>query len=279
MKPLGSHLDRDQTRPVLAALRAAAGPCQPHWNRQDPTPFITISRQAGAGGRSLARQLVARLNEVDPGELPWTVWDNELVEKVAGEHHVPAAMVDSLEDARPSWLQECVAAFAFGDGADHPNEFKVYRRVAVTVRALAEMGRVVVVGRGGALVTRDMPGGVHLRLVAPVWDRVLRTAKATRLSTDEAAAAVREKDRNRELFYRRHWPGHSLVPENFTATFNTAALSGEQLVECVLPLVRTTARRGCNVACAGGSRSCARPAARPETGPPRAGTWRSGAVG
>jgi hypothetical protein len=226
--------------PALAALHAAdyqrvhlrdnaSAP------RQHP-PFITISRQAGAGGRSFARQLVTRLNQTDSAQLPWTLWDNELVERVASENHLRPAAVAALEDNPPSWLEQALASLASGSG-ERNDELAVYHRVAVTIRALAELGRVVIVGRGGAFITRDIPGGVHLRLVAPEDHRIAAIATSMNLAPDAAAQWMRHTDRNREAFYRRHWRDRPLTPENFTATFNTAATRLEQLVDSTLCLI------------------------------------------
>lgn len=225
---------------LLAALRVSAYDQSRGSAGSDErrvAPFVTISRQAGAGGRSLARQLAERLNIVQPGQLPWTTWDNELVEKVASEHYVPAARVAALEDERPSWLEEVLAGLALGGLGDWPDEFKVYHSVAVTIRALAEMGRVIIVGRGGAFITRDLPGGVHIRLVAPLEYRIDAMARQLSITPAAAAHVVHERDRNREAFYKCHWPNRPLAPESFTATFNTAAVPPEQLVESVLPLL------------------------------------------
>jgi len=226
--------------PALGALHAAdyvhvhpndaAAPLGLH------PPFITVSRQAGAGGRSFATRLVSRLNQADPAQLPWTLWDNELVERVASEYHLRPSTVASLEDNPPSWLEEALACLALGSG-DRNDELAVYHRVAVTIRALAELGRVVIVGRGGAFITRDIPGGVHLRLVAPEDHRIAAVARSMNLSPAAAAQFVRHTDRNREAFYRRHWRDRPLTPENFTATFNTAATRLEQLVDSVLCLI------------------------------------------
>lgn len=249
--------------PMLAALRAGVHQ-QSHRGddakgRQLHRPFITISRQAGAGGRSFAQQLVSRLNEIDPGDMPWTVWDNELIERVAAEYQPPVAKVAALEDERPSWLEQALGGLALGSTAGHPDELKVYHRVATTIRALAEIGRVVIVGRGAALITHDMPGGVPLRLIAPLDYRIAATAKTRGITAEAAAEWVREKDGNRGAFYRRHWPNHPLVPEDFTATFNTAALGGDQLVESVLPLIGIKGARGCTStkACELAIRRCA----------------------
>jgi hypothetical protein len=226
--------------PALAALHAAQEEEHPHdttaaANRPPPRPFITISRQAGAGGRSLADALAARLNELDPGELPWTVWDNELVERVAAEHHLQPSTVADLEDRPPTWLEEALGGLTLGRG--RPDELTVYHRVAATIRALAEIGRVVIVGRGAAFVTRDVPGGIHVRLVAPEEHRIAQTASEMGLSDTAAAKWVRQIDRRRRAFYRRHWPDHPVIPENFTVTFNTAAARADQLVDSVVCLL------------------------------------------
>jgi hypothetical protein len=231
--------------PVLAAIRAAEYANRSRETSAQPAPhapFVTISRQAGAGGRALANSLAIRLNERCPGQLPWMVWDNELVERVAAEHHLPVSRVAALEDERPSWLEEALGTLAIS--GPPATEAAVYHRVATTIRVLAQVGRVIVIGRGGAFVTADLPGGVHVRLVAPVEHRVAATARAMNLSSREAADWVKEKDQAREAFYRRRWPTRSLTPENFTATFNTAAVGNDRLVESVVSLVAPVSSGG-----------------------------------
>jgi hypothetical protein len=221
-------------------------------------PFLTISRQAGAGGRSFERRLAEKLNETDPGELPWTVWDNELVETAAAKRSLPSGAV--VSDEQPNWLEEALGSLAIkaGDGVES------FRHSCQTIRALARMGRVIIVGRGGAFVTADLPGGVHLRLVAPLGERIARTAQRTGASTALAAEMVREKDAARAEFYRRRWPTRALAGENFTATFNTAAISPQRLTDSVTALIPKTACCGCG----GKSTSCAR----------KTVTWVSGAL-
>jgi hypothetical protein len=244
MKPLGSHLTNENVHSVLGFVRSAYGP---HWQSPETRlPFVTISRQAGAPGADLGRLLVERLNDRDrrdiaAGARPWTLWDRELVEKVAADHHLPTSLVASLEESRPTWLGQFLSSLPSTGGGGGPgavpNEFTVYRRVAVTIRTLAEAGRVVIVGPGGAFITRHLPMGIRIRLIAPFRDRVAATAAEQGLTHEAATRLVQEKDELRAAFLRRHWAGHALDPENFTATINTAALSPEQLVECVLPLV------------------------------------------
>jgi hypothetical protein len=236
-----NRLPPDDELPMLAALRAAA---YQHSRHLDATPastphppFITISRQAGAGGRTVATQLANRLNEIDPGDLPWTVFDNELIERVAADYQLRASTVAALEDQPPSWLEEALSSLTLATSASRPDELTVYHRVAATIRALADIGRVVIVGRGAGFIASDISGGVHLRLVALAEHRIAATAKAQNISSPAAADWVRQTDHHREAFYRRHWPHRPLIPENFTATFNVAAIRPDQLVNSIICLL------------------------------------------
>lgn len=198
-------------------------------------PFITISREAGAGGRTLMRRLVDRLNDLDPpgpGQTPWNGFDKELVEKVSQDHHLHKTLVNLLGEQCHSWLHDVFAGLSA-----QTTETQVYRRVAETIRGLAQGGRVVIVGRGGVFITHNMPRGIHLQVVAPLEHRVEQMARALNCDHKHAASEVRRIDQNRESFYKRYWPDTPLSPSVFTATFNSAAISEEKMADAVLPLI------------------------------------------
>ncbi len=200
-----------------------------------PQPFVTIARQAGAGGHTIMEKLVARLRQVDKHDPPWTGFDKELGELVAGDNELYRNLVDTLGEQTRSWFQEVFADLTSPGRMD--SEFAIYRKVAQAMRALAEHGRVILVGRGGVFITRGLSGGVHVQLVAPEEDRVEHMARKMGVSESEAAEEVRRIDRNREAFYRKYWWSSDAGPASFTVTFNTAVSTDEQIVEAILPLV------------------------------------------
>lgn len=201
-----------------------------------PTRFVTISRQAGSGGKTLAKELALALTGLEPPDQVWSAWDHELVEKVAADHDIPEPLVDALEDGAHPWFGDFLKSLS---SAPHHGEAKIYRRFALAARTLAAAGRAVIVGRGGVFVTAGIEGGVHVRLVAPLDHRVQRMSDRLQVSLDKAAEHVREVDRNREHFYERHWPDKRVVPETFTITLNTSRLSDGEIVSCLLPLLVT----------------------------------------
>ena len=200
--------------------------------------FVTISRQAGAGGTSVARALVERLNGLDPLPHPWTCWDQELVKKVAAESHVPERLIETLEENRAGWLLDVLSGLATSEEARRTDELTLVRIVSEAVCGLACAGRVVIVGRGGAFLTRALPGGVHVRIVAPLAWRVAHMARIPGMTSERAARRVEELDRRRDAFYRRHWPGQSLKPEDYSVTFNSAEVSIPVIAESIAILVK-----------------------------------------
>ena len=230
---------------MLASIRAGIYVQQQRVRAEarDAAPFVTVSRQADAGGRTLARALADRLNRDDPSGRPWTVWDHDLVEKVAREEHIPVSLVESLEAEGPhrSMFQDFLASLSAKNDAADLDEFQVYRRVARATRTLARAGRAVIVGCGGVYATFDLPGGVHVRLVAPLEHRIGRMAQAWQTSQEEAAREVHRLDRYRETFHRRYWHDKALLPEIFTLTINSARVDEDRMVECVVPLIPKSA--------------------------------------
>ncbi|MGD0463539.1 MAG: cytidylate kinase-like family protein [Tepidisphaeraceae bacterium] len=195
--------------------------------------FVTVSRQPGAGGVPLAQRLAERLNAHAPGD--WSPWDQELVEKVSAEHHLDKGTIETVIERPHTWLDDLVSSIAQNVT---PSDMGVYKKVARTIRALATAGHAILVGRGGRFITEGLAGGIHLRLIAPREYRIKTTAESFNLSLRAAAERISEIERNRAMFYRQFWRGKSLEPESFTMTLNSAELSLDEMVECVLPIVR-----------------------------------------
>jgi len=231
-----------QIRPIIGSLRATAtGPTPHHPGVPPPAlPFITIAHEAGAGGWSLAKWLVEHFNKTAHENALWTCWDRELVDKVAHDNHISTQLVECLGERRHTWLDDVIEGITVSPGG--VSEIQVYRRLAGTIRTLALAGRVVIVGVGGVFITRAMPGGIHIRLVAPLDWRINFMARKLNCDSATAAEHVKRTEANRAAFFKRYWAHASLDPTTFDATYNTATLSEEQLVESVAALVHAKSR-------------------------------------
>lgn len=201
---------------------------------RDSRPFVTLSRQAGAGGHTVQEKLVARLRVRDPADREWMGFDREIVELAAGDDRVVRPLVEGVGERSRSLVEEMLSQIIVNPRA---TELAAYRRVAHVMRALARTGRVVLIGRGGVFLTRNMPGGVHVHLVAPFPDRVKHMRRLHGWSREEADGKVREIDENRRRFFRRYWPQETMGPEAFSGTYNTANLGVDGIVDSVIALL------------------------------------------
>lgn len=209
-------------RSVSAALRTLGGqgPVEVP-ARSSGLPFITITRQAGAGGRSLADRLVERFNET-VGDPPWRVYDRELIERVATDHGLPRWVIEGVAERTHSWLEDMASGLVFE--SPRPPDESVYRKVIATIRGLARTGHAVLIGRGAAFCTQDLPGGVHIQLVGPYEDRVRHVAAERGMSLKEADRWVRQTEAQREAFYRKYWAERARSLERFTLVINTSRI-------------------------------------------------------
>jgi cytidylate kinase len=204
-------------------------------------PFLTISREPGAGAIGVGHQLADALNaELVGDEKKWTCWDREIVEKIAADHNLSERLVEGVVEKDHSWISSFLSSLSFTD-TQHADEDMVYSRAKQTIGALASAGRVVIIGRGGVFITHRLPGGIHIRLVAPFEKRVAHMVKTFGLSEKTAAARIREIEKNRRVFFKMHWPNRSLAPDQFALTINTAEVESPAIVQGVKALVEQKA--------------------------------------
>jgi cytidylate kinase len=223
---------------VNAALHQWSLPPRDTPYGHEPRVFVTVSRQCGTNGAEFAHALAERMNrDLLQGDHPWTAWDHELVERVSSEEHLSRQIVAQIEDRPQTWFEEALNSFSTSGDAECAAELRVYKRIAATLRALAEAGHAVLVGQGGRWVTQKLAAAVHVRLVAPVAYRIETTAKQYKLTIGEATMRVEETDRNRSKFFARYWPGKTLAPELFAITLNAAELTVDEMVESLVPLI------------------------------------------
>lgn len=168
-------------------------------------PFVTISRQAGAGGHLLSYVILTEFlkHRDDPIFEGWHVFDKELCELVARDPLLQKDMEVLLNEKCRSQFNDFVESLYTGRSEQHT----LYKTTFKVVRMLALIGKVVIVGRGGSLITCDLPQGIHIRLVAPETHRIIWMMKRFKLHKEEAREAVLKQDKDRrkliKLFFNR----------------------------------------------------------------------------
>ena len=104
-------------------------------SRLGERPVITISRQSGAGGMTIADEVANYLNARLPRHgVPWTVFDKNLVQKVIEAHELPEKLAQFMtEDKRVFYFQFVFCGIDVG--AAESCQFHSYQYVIVASEA------------------------------------------------------------------------------------------------------------------------------------------------
>lgn len=202
-------------------------------------PFVTISRQAGAGGHTLAKALLGTFARQGDTELfgGWQIFDQELCEIVTRD----PAFSKSLDSLLAEEYRTQIDDFFHQVVRSAVDQDYVMARVFEVVRAVASIGRAVIIGRGGSQVTKDMGPGVRLRIVAPEEQRIQRLVVLHDLDERKARAEARRLDSNRARLLKVHFKVDIDDPTGYDAVWNTGSAPVEDIAEAVVAMLRTRA--------------------------------------
>jgi len=203
--------------------------------------LITISRQYGAGGSEVARQVAAALG--------WRVVDNELVEQVAARAGLPPERVAEREERCATFVERLARTLAAATPDVFPppdsagtmvdlSETELVKITEAVVREVASRGRVVLVGRAAPAVLARETDALHVKLVAP---RAFRLEVATvRLGCppEKAAQVLDETDKMRGRYIREHYKRNWDDPVNYHLVINTAAVGFDGATEVIVARAR-----------------------------------------
>jgi cytidylate kinase len=182
---------------------------------------ITISRQTGSGAHTVADELLNYLKLHSPAtERPWTIFDRNLVQQVLLEHNLPAQFARFMPEDRVREFEDTMEEL-FGL---HPPTASLVRKTSETIRHLAQLGNVIIIGRAANLITARLPHVLNVRLVAPLPKRLAYVQKERNLSPKEALQFIRTEDCGRERYLKKYFHKNVDDPLLYHLTINTDSI-------------------------------------------------------
>lgn len=212
-------------------------------------PVITIGRQFGAGGHTVAEMLARELHS--------EILDSRIIDEAAHRLQLPKEEVEA-EDEQPGSLLARVL-LALGSASTEPlippeatawtppnaaPTFDTRKAVlAITqhvIEEAARSGNVVIVGRGGAYILRDFPGALHV---------FLRAAEAVRIKTimarfkiaseEEARRRLKQTDENWTSYIKQVYGHDRNLPSHYDLVVDTGRLGYEATVDAILAALKS----------------------------------------
>jgi cytidylate kinase len=177
--------------------------------------IITISREVGSGGNEVAHKLCEILG--------YRYFDKALMTEVAVKMGISEAeVIDYSEDSyklrsfidnlfrRREPLATVTVKGTDTSGAmiqmtEILDEERALKLIQRTIERLRERDNIVIVGRGSQVILRDAPGVLHIRIVAPLEQRIGRIMMNLSLTRGEARDYIASKDKASEEYLHRFY--------------------------------------------------------------------------
>src|SRR6516165_7611311 len=180
---------------------------------------ITISREAGARGGTIARHA--------GGKLGWQVYPQDLLEYVTQDASARQEILDDLPSGAEAWVEQQLNGLLQSQSiSNNPSVIDLAR----VVLYLASRGEAIVVGRGAGRVL-PAHATLNVRLVAPLENRIAYMAQWMRLTEDQAADHVRRLDERRAEFVRTHFHRDPAEVLQYDLVLNSSLLGEERCAD------------------------------------------------
>jgi cytidylate kinase len=156
-------------------------------------PVITISRQTGCDGREVAATIVDNLN-LRYGTTRWKWVDKDIIYDIAKDLNIDTQRIENYyKGIKLSNISEMIMAFSGGFVSD----LRVKKAIHDVVLSICKEGHIVLVGRGGVSIARDIRDSLHVRLIAPFYWRVDNVMRKRDLGLEAAEEYVIDLDEKR----------------------------------------------------------------------------------
>ncbi len=191
-----------------------------------PPPAVAISRQSGSGAIIIADKLAEYLKARGPSsDRPWTVFDKNLLARVLEDHHLPARLQKFLPEDKVNAISDTVDEIL----GLHPPSWLIVRQSTETILRLAELGNVILVGRGANAITSGLPNVLRVRLIGSVERRLERLRQRESLDHARALELLQRTDRGRARYVRTYFHRNIADPLHYDLTVNTDHLAEEEV--------------------------------------------------
>ncbi|NOY36781.1 MAG: cytidylate kinase-like family protein [Chlorobi bacterium] len=198
-------------------------------------PVITISREYGCPSKIIAGELtkVIRSESKKKDRTKWHWVSKEILQEAASSLGMtPREIKYVFEYKEHTVFDEILVAQS---KRYYHSDKKIRKTISEVIRALGWEGHVIIVGRAGVAITREIEKSLHVRLMAPKRWRTVQVAKNHNISPAEATKLIDEMDTKRRKFmeyYLKSSPGIDL----FDIVLNCSTLSVQEIVRFIFLL-------------------------------------------
>ncbi len=180
---------------------------------------ITISRQLGSQGVEIARAAASQFN--------YQYVDKEKIGIALADRGLPKPEIERLDEKKPSfWDYWTIDRNMF------------FNHLQMIIYGFAQKNNVVIVGRGGQILLKDVPGALHVRIFAPFDVRVQRIMEQQGVKEKQACRLLRCSDEDSAGFIQSLFKVDWEDPNLYNLVINTQKISVDTAVMMILEAIQ-----------------------------------------
>ncbi len=218
-------MDKETQKKVIRHIQEGRTYALTH-PRPDDQYVITITRQFGSLGRSIAHKL-SQLLGIE-------YYDRDIVEAAANRMHLPVSVVSDAEESSSGFFK-----MLFPLGTESPGQQqKIYRVQEQIIRDLADRESCIIVGRCSDAILENLENSVHIYIYAPYEARFRNCVETLAMKPEEAKRMIGEVDKARRLYHRQYAGYVPDDPEHKDILINSDLLGVDQTAEALADMIR-----------------------------------------
>lgn len=198
---------------------------------------ITISRQFGAGGKTIGQKVAEKLG--------YTFVDEDIIQMIAEKAKVSPGWVESVEKEAGGRLSRIVNKMVskslvdrvLKDEYGYIDEQIYIDYLVVIIAQMAEEGNVVFLDRGSQYILNDLPNAYHILLINTYTNRIKFMMDRYEMSQQRATQIVKSEEKRRANLYRKIGKQDFDQPELYHLVINMAKVDLDDAVQMVLRMV------------------------------------------
>lgn len=195
---------------------------------------ITISRQFGAGGKTIGAMVAERLG--------YTFVDEDIIQIIAEKAKVSPGWVESVEKEAGGRLSRIVTRMVskplvdrvLKDEYGYIDEQIYIDYLVIIISQMAEEGNMVFLDRGSQYILNDLPDSFHVLLINSFDNRVAFMMDRYDFSKSKATQVVKSEEKRRTNLYKKIGKQDYEHPELYHMVINMAKVDLEDAVDIII---------------------------------------------
>ena len=191
--------------------------------------IITVSREFGSGGRSIAKAVAEALG--------YAYYDKELIEELAKQSGLSREFIEKSAEYAPG-ASKFSYAFVGRTLNGMSVEDYLWKEQRELIRKLAEKGKCVIVGRCADYILRDRADCLNAFIHADMEKRMERVVKLYGETDENPKKRLTDKDKKRKINYKYYTDGQWGASANYHISLDSGEIGIERCADILCRLAK-----------------------------------------